>query len=71
MASVNIDNKNYDLDSLPAKAKEQLAAIQFVDQELARMQAHAAALQTARNAYVQALKAALPVMGGSDTIQLG
>ena len=70
MTTITIDNQSYDLASLSNEAKAQLASIQFVDQELARLQAHAAALQTARNAYVQALKAALPVVGGGDTIQL-
>jgi len=41
-----------------------------VDQELARLQAQVVAMQTARNAYVNALKAALPVVPGSDTIKL-
>ena len=70
MTTITIDNKNYDLASLSNDAKAQLASVQFVDQELARLQAHAAALQTARNAYLQALKAALPVVGSGDTIQL-
>lgn len=60
MATIQIDDQTYDLDALSADARAQLASIQFVDQELARLQAHVAALQTARNAYVQALKAALP-----------
>jgi hypothetical protein len=50
--------------------KTQLASIQFLEQELARLQAKAAAFQTAKNAYLQALKASLPVLGGSDTIKL-
>lgn len=60
MATIQIDDHTYDLDALSADARAQLASIQFVDQELARLQAQAAALQTARNAYVQALKASLP-----------
>ncbi len=48
----------------------QLANTIFVDQELARLQAKAAALDTAKNAYIQALQKSLPVMGGSDTIKL-
>lgn len=59
MATIKIDNQEYDLDTLSADARTQLAGIQFVDQELARLQAHVAALQTARNAYASALKAAL------------
>jgi hypothetical protein len=48
----------------------QLASIQFVEQELARLQAQAGALQTAKAAYLQALQNSLPVLGGSDTIKL-
>lgn len=68
--TIKIDNIDYDLDSLSADAKAQLQSIQFVDQELARLQAQMAAMQTARNAYVSALKAALPAVPGSDTIKL-
>lgn len=60
MTQITIDNKQYDLDSLSGDAKAQLASIQFVDSELARLQANAAALQTARVAYSKALQAALP-----------
>jgi len=70
MTTVTIDNKEYDLDTLSDECKVQLASIQFVDQELARLQAQAAVLQTAKNTYIQALKAALPLFGGSDTITI-
>jgi hypothetical protein len=70
MPTLNIDNKEYDLDTLSNECKAQLASLQFVEQELVRLQAQAAALQTAKIAYLQALKAALPVVGGSDTIKL-
>ena len=70
MPSIKIDNKEYDLESLSDDAKAQLGSIQFVDSELARLQAKAAALQTAKAAYLQALKSSLPVIGGSDTIKL-
>jgi hypothetical protein len=70
MPTIKIDDKDYDLDSLSQEAKAQLASIQFVEQELARLQMQAAALQTARNAYLQGLKAALPAFGGGDTIKL-
>jgi hypothetical protein len=62
MTSISIDNKSYDLDTLTEEAKAQLMSIQFVDQELARLQAQAAALQTARIAYSNALQAALPTL---------
>lgn len=60
MPTIKIDNVDYDLDSLSNEAKAQLASLQFVEQELARLQAQSAALQTARIAYANALKAALP-----------
>ena len=69
MTKITIGNKEYDLASLSSEAKAQLASIQFVDNELARLQAQAAALQTARMAYSKALQEALPVLGGSDTVK--
>ena len=71
MPTITIDNKPYDLDSLSPEAKAQLASLQFVDAELARLQAQAAALQTARMAYAKALQAALPALPESDTVKLG
>lgn len=70
MPKVNIDNKEYELDIMSNECKAQLASIQFVEQELVRLQAKAAALQTAKAAYIQALKNSLPVVSGSDTIKL-
>jgi hypothetical protein len=49
------------------EAKAQLTSLQFVDGELARLQAQIAVYQTARNGYANALRAALPPAG--DTIQ--
>ncbi len=60
MPTITIDNKNYDLDALSDEARAQLASIQFVDQELTRLQAKSAALQTARIAYARALGDLLP-----------
>ena len=70
MQTTKIDDKEYDVDTLSDEAKNQLASIQFVDSELARLQARAAALQTARMAYSKALQAVLPAIGGSDTLKL-
>jgi hypothetical protein len=66
---LTINNVDYDIQTLSADARAQLQSIQFVDQEVARLQAHIAALQTARIAYVKALQAALPTgpgAGGPD-----
>ena len=70
MTTIKIDNKEYAVDTFSDECKAQLASIQFVDQELARLQAQAAVLQTAKAAYLQALQKSLPVLGGSDTIKL-
>ena len=70
MPNITIDNKQYDYDTLSNEAKAQLASIQFVDSELARLQAKAAALQTARIAYAKALGEALPAVGSGDTLKL-
>jgi hypothetical protein len=70
MPTIKIDNQEYELDSLSNEAKAQLASLQYVDAELMRLQAQAAAYQTARMAYAKALQAALPAVPESDTIKL-
>ncbi len=70
MAKVTIDNKEYDLDTLSSQCKAQLASIQFVEQELARLQAQAAALQTAKAAYLQALEVSLHIFDRGDNNSL-
>ena len=69
MATITIDGQKFDLDSLTGEAKAQLSSLQFVDNELARLQAQAAALQTARMAYSKALQAALPAVTVGDTLK--
>ncbi len=50
----------YDFEKLSGEAKNQLVSLQFVDQELQKLNAQAVVLQTARMAYANALKEALP-----------
>jgi hypothetical protein len=69
MTQIKIDNVDYDTNKLSNEAKAQLVSIQFCAQELARLQAQAAAYQTARMAYAKALKAALPSATTGDTIK--
>jgi len=71
MPTIKIDEKEYELDSLSNQAKEQLASVQFVDAELQRIQAQAAVLQTARAAYVSALKESLPVAVDMSEVIIG
>jgi len=60
MTTIKIDDKDYDLETLSDEAKNQLLSLQFVDAELQRLNAQAAVFQTARVAYANALKKALP-----------
>ena len=62
MATIKIDDKDYNTDQLSDEAKNQLLSLQFVDAELQRLQAQAAVLQTARGVYANALKSALPAV---------
>jgi hypothetical protein len=69
MTIIKIDNVEYDTTIFSDDAKAQLVSLQFCDQELARLQAQAAALQTARNAYAKALQASLPAMPTGVTLK--
>ena len=53
MSTINIDDKDYDLDTLSDEAKAQLTSLQFVDAELQRHNGKAAIIQTARIAYAK------------------
>ena len=68
MTTITIDDKEYDVDTLSEEAKAQLVSIQFVDQELQRVNAQAAVLQTARVAYSKALIDALNEALGADLV---
>lgn len=60
MANITIDGRDYDLDKLSETARQHLANINIVDEEIRRLQRQIAICQTARNAYASALQAALP-----------
>ena len=60
MPTISIDGSDYDSDQLSDAAKAHVTNIQVVDQKLAQLQQDMIILQTARNAYVGALKAQLP-----------
>lgn len=59
MATITIDGKEYDLDTMSVECKGQLDSLRYVDLELNRLKARAAALETARIAYGRALKRSL------------
>ena len=60
MATITIDNLEYDTESLSPEALAQLQSIQFVDAELIQLNGRIAAMNTARNAYATALQELLP-----------
>jgi hypothetical protein len=70
MPTITINNQPYDTDTLSNEAKQQLQMLSITEQEIKRLQAQLAIAQTAQIAYVNALKSALPAIGGSDTIKL-
>ena len=57
MATITIDGKEFEYDSLTDKAKENLVSLQFVQTELKRVQAQIAVYKTAEIGYAKALKA--------------
>ena len=59
MPRITLDGRDYDLAALSDGARAQLTSLQYVDSELARLQALSAVLQTARVAYAQELAAHL------------
>lgn len=56
MPMLTIDGRQYDSEQLSDHARQQLQAMQFIDRKLFDMNARAAALQTARLAYIKALQ---------------
>ena len=58
--TITIDDKEYVLEDLSEAARAQLVSLQVTDQEINRLQQQQKIVQTARNAYAQALSAELP-----------
>ena len=56
MATIKIDGKDYDTDTLSDQAKATLISLQFVEAKLQQMQNELAVADTARLAYGRALK---------------
>lgn len=59
MATIKIDDKEYDLEKLSDAAKAQLSSLQLVEGEMRRLQIQLSIAQTARNVHAQLLKVAL------------
>lgn len=72
MPKIKINNTEYDTETLPDAAKQQLEMLTVTDAEIRRLQIQLAIAQTAKNAYLRALAEAVkPAVPASDTIKLG
>ncbi|OGT59451.1 MAG: hypothetical protein A3E01_04705 [Gammaproteobacteria bacterium RIFCSPHIGHO2_12_FULL_63_22] len=58
--TLDFDGKQYPISSLSEQARVQIGNIQVTDQEIARLRVQLGMAQTARAAYLQALRAQLP-----------
>jgi len=59
MPTIKINDKDYDTDSPSAEVKAQLEMLLAAEGEIRRLQTQLAIAQTAKNAYAQALAAAV------------
>jgi hypothetical protein len=59
MPKITIDGLEYNTEDLTDNGKAQLASLQFLEEQMKKIQAEIAVYQTARNAYATALKSEL------------
>lgn len=76
MPTITIDNRSFDTDSLSPEARQHLDMLVATDNRLRELQRDTAITQTARNAYLQALRAQLPTpleqaLEQGDVLKLG
>lgn len=69
MSTITIDDREYVLETLSDEVKNNLQMLALTDQELQRLQAHMAMVQTARMAYARAVQTNLPDTEEQDTIR--
>ena len=62
MATITIDDQEYNTENLSTEAKNQVSSLQFVRAELIRMNAQIAVFKTAEAGYAKALKGELDKM---------
>ena len=59
MPEIKINDKAYDIDTLSDNAKKQIVSLQFVQNEIQRLNAQLAAYKTAEMAYSKAIEEAI------------
>ena len=57
MPKITVDDVDYNTEDLTDNGKAQLASLQFLEVQMRKLQNEISVYQTARNAYVAALKA--------------
>ena len=56
MSEIKINDQSYDLENLSENAKQQIVSLQFVQNEIQKLNAQIAAYKTAEMAYSKALE---------------
>ena len=59
MAKVTIDGVDYDSETMTQDSRQKLEMLMMTEQKIRQLQAEVAMMQTARQAYANALKASL------------
>ncbi len=59
MPKITVEGIEYNTEDLSENGKSQLASLQFLEVQMNKLKSEIAVYQTARNAYVSALKAEL------------
>ena len=60
MPKITVDGIEYNTEDLSENGKAQLASLQFLEVQMNKIKSEIAVYQTARNSYIEALKAELP-----------
>ena len=59
MPKITVDGMEYNTEDLSDNGKAQLASLQFLEVQMSKLQNEIAVFQTAKNAYISALKVEL------------
>ena len=56
MPKITVDGMEYNTEDLSDNAKAQIASLQFLEAQMAKIKSEIAVYETAKSAYIQALK---------------
>ena len=59
MPKITVDGMEYNTEDLSDNAKAQIASLQFLEDQMSKIKSEIAVYETAKSAYIQALKAEL------------